>query len=139
MILSGVLGFQGCSEPKRDYRKAPPPELSTVMDMSGRWIDLDSAVAAAAADTGLAVLKSDYWQTMVRYELVTETGQPASLVVIGIRESENGQVESGVSNINNNEKPGIRRAEARVGRLRDGAFEHRFLEALAEHLSNPEN
>ena len=139
VILSAVLGFQGCSEPRRDYRKAPPPELSTVLDMHGRWIDLDLAVETAATDAGMAVLSSDNWQTMVQYELVTETGLPASLVVTGIRENENVKAESGVSNINDHEKPGIRRAEARVGRLRDGALELRLLKALEKHLNNPEN
>jgi len=132
-ILSGISTVPGCSQPQRNYQKAPPPELSTVMEIHGNWIDLDDSVAAAASETGLAILASDRWNTMVKYELVTDTGQPASLVVIGDRGD---LTERGTNSVSGGgtHKLGIYRAEARVGRLRDARREQNLLEALNIHL-----
>ena len=139
MVLSGIFAVPGCSEPQRNYQKAPPPEHSTVMEIHGNWIDLDEAVAAAAADAGMAILSSDRWNTMVMYKLVTETGQPGSLVVIGNRD-DHPEATTGSTNTpdatggEDQYQPGLCRAEARVGRLRNAQREQQLLKALKLHL-----
>jgi len=138
-VVSGfALAFSlmldtGCSTVRRDYRKAHPPQISTILEMQGDWIDLDGAVSSAASETGLAVISTDRWQVLVRYEMVTDGGQRGELMVVGRRQGERQQ------SVENSEKPtsdqsGIERAEVRIGRFRDANREAEFLEALRRNL-----
>lgn len=123
----------GCTTVRRDYRKAHPPQISTILDMQGDWIDLDGAVSSAASATGLAVISTDRWQALVRYEMVTDGGQRGELIVVGKRQDE------GQRGIESSAKPtsdqnGIERAEVRIGRFRDADREVEFLKALRRSL-----
>jgi hypothetical protein len=118
-VSAGVFGLctiLGCTTVRRDYSQPPPAVPSTLVSVQGRWIDVEEAVAAAAAEVEMAVATNDRWQSAWRFTLRTNPGQSGELLITGTPEG------------------GPALAEARIGRFRDAVAEEALLEALADAL-----
>ncbi len=112
-----LAGFcSACASVRRDYAQAPPAPPAEWMAVEGRWIDLDEAVAAAATEVGWAVTGSDRWNLAVLYTLVSDRGQPGSLLVTGSPEE------------------GPTYAEARLGRFLDAEESAMLVRVVANQL-----
>lgn len=101
---------------------APPSRRWSEVALSGRWIDLESAVARAGASkerVDLAVVSVDRWRYATIFELRTLAAEEAKLIVIGDRESASGP----------------RAAYVQIGLFGDPAEEKAFLNRLRTRLA----
>lgn len=124
ITIGATIGLSGCSTARRDLTRAYPPEPATVIELRGRLIDLETAVRSAADANGMAIIAIDRWTLAVIFELRTERGQPAELLVVGDQNGENGGHDV------------VERAEARIGRFGSPAREAEFLESLRDELAD---
>lgn len=130
---------------QRDRTRAHPPLPSSLIDVEGRWVDVETAAARAASDVGMAVVGVDRWHRAVFISLRTDADQPASLLVGGRRRpTENLNTvgaEAADRTVFAEGSTGVEWAEARVGRLgapeREAALLVAFRERLAELAREP--
>ena len=114
------------TDPTQMNRPEPPMpganQVGATATLSGRWVDLEEAVAAAGSNdkiSDLAITTVDRWRHATIFTLRTLDDQPAMLLVSGDRES----------------RAGPQLAEARIGRFGDSLREVAFLKRVREELN----
>lgn len=121
-----LLIITGCSEVQRDFTKAPPAQPSSKQIVTGKWIDIDTALNEAVADKNvlMSVISTDRWESLIIYELRTNQDNSATLMVIRHPDCNS---DKEICNIV---------LETRVGRFRDADAEIRLLSAIKQQFDN---
>jgi hypothetical protein len=141
-VMGAVLLIgSSCSEPRRDYRSSLPPQPATRVELTGRWIDLDDAVAMACEANDLAVVEAERWATVVRFQIVSDVGREGTLVVVGVPEAapvagsmSKNDDDAVADELRDTPDFPIRFGEIRLGSFRDPAREAEFMRSLRRAL-----
>lgn len=120
--LAQAVADQLAGPSEGDPQPAPPTLRWSGANVSGRWVDLEAAVAVApksTRDVALAVVNVDRWRYATIFEIRSLSAAEGRLIVIGDRQSTSGP----------------RAAYVRFGLFGDPVEEKAFLNRLRANLA----